>query len=86
MAPEDVSAALKERGLSYRELERRHGYAYSALCQVPHRPWPKGEQILAEALGMRAEDIWPSRYQRRARRAQELADIRAERNRLRAVK
>lgn len=26
------------------------------------RPWPKAERIIAEALGVPPEQIWPSRY------------------------
>ncbi|MFU2317843.1 helix-turn-helix domain-containing protein [Rahnella sp. PCH160] len=29
----------------------------TALCA-----WPKGEKLIAEAIGVRAEIIWPSRY------------------------
>ncbi|EEJ2444476.1 helix-turn-helix domain-containing protein [Salmonella enterica subsp. enterica serovar 13,23:y:e,n,z15] len=25
-------------------------------------PWPKGERLIAEALGVAPEKIWPSRY------------------------
>jgi Ner family transcriptional regulator len=26
------------------------------------RPWPKGEAIIANAIGVKKEVIWPSRY------------------------
>ncbi|WP_233358209.1 helix-turn-helix domain-containing protein [Vibrio cholerae] len=25
-------------------------------------PWPKGERIIAEAIGMTPQEVWPSRY------------------------
>ncbi|KFD16168.1 Ner family regulatory protein [Rahnella aquatilis CIP 78.65 = ATCC 33071] len=28
------------------------------------RKWPKGERLIAEAMGVRPELIWPSRYTR----------------------
>ncbi|MCD5733091.1 helix-turn-helix domain-containing protein, partial [Klebsiella pneumoniae] len=27
-----------------------------------NRRWPKGERLIAEALGIAPEQIWPSRY------------------------
>ncbi|WP_387691344.1 helix-turn-helix domain-containing protein [Photorhabdus sp. RM71S] len=27
-----------------------------------HRPWPKGEQLIATALNREPFEIWPSRY------------------------
>ncbi|WP_162265502.1 helix-turn-helix domain-containing protein, partial [Salmonella enterica] len=27
-----------------------------------NRRWPKGERLIAEALGVAPEKIWPSRY------------------------
>ncbi|WP_139385313.1 helix-turn-helix domain-containing protein, partial [Salmonella enterica] len=28
------------------------------------RHWPKGERLIAEALDVAPEDIWPSRYRK----------------------
>ncbi|WP_420890740.1 helix-turn-helix domain-containing protein [Dickeya fangzhongdai] len=34
----------------------------STLGNALIRPWPKGELLIAEALGVPAYEIWPSRY------------------------
>ena len=33
-----------------------------ALANTLTRRWPKGERLIAEALGIAPEQIWPSRY------------------------
>ncbi|MDI8936043.1 helix-turn-helix domain-containing protein [Salmonella enterica subsp. enterica serovar Anatum] len=32
------------------------------LTNALNRRWPKGEKLIAEALGIAPEQIWPSRY------------------------
>jgi Ner family transcriptional regulator len=61
---------LWERGITVRSLSRDSGLASKTLDAALHRPWPRGESIIAKALGVRAEDIWPSRYAARAKRKQ----------------
>lgn len=40
-----------------------HNYAApSTLSQALRRRWPKGQQIIAEAIGVDPAEIWPSRY------------------------
>ncbi|VEA63592.1 DNA-binding transcriptional regulator Nlp [Serratia plymuthica] len=34
----------------------------STLANALVRPWPKGEWMIAEAVGVRLAEIWPSRY------------------------
>lgn len=58
----DIVAALHKKGLSVKALSIESGLAPSTLSNALNRPWPKGEQIIAEALGMEPCDIWPSRY------------------------
>ena len=67
--PGDWSAArvvyeLKLRGLSFRKLAERHGYAASTLADVTRRErsYTRIEKIVARALGMKPEQIWPSRW------------------------
>lgn len=36
--------------------------ASSTLANALTRHWPKGERLIAEELGVRPEQIWPSRY------------------------
>ncbi|EJH2661361.1 helix-turn-helix domain-containing protein [Salmonella enterica] len=51
--PADIIAALKKRGKSL---------ASSTLTNALNRHWPKGESLIAEALGIAPEQIWLSRY------------------------
>lgn len=58
----DVVCGLWKLGTSMERLSREHGYATGALRNALNIPWPKAERILAEALGVTPQDIWPSRY------------------------
>lgn len=58
--PADVVAALKKRGTSLRQVAIGVGYTHVQAVLV--RPWWVVEQLVAQALDMRAEQIWPSRY------------------------
>ncbi|ELJ8739046.1 helix-turn-helix domain-containing protein [Vibrio cholerae] len=58
----DIIAALKKKGISMSALSRDNGLASTTLANALERPWPKGERIIAEALGMQPCEIWPSRY------------------------
>ena len=56
----DIKAALQKRGITLTHLAKKHGYAH--IQKVLTGPWWAAEQIVAQALGMRPETIWPSRY------------------------
>ncbi|MBA0211584.1 helix-turn-helix domain-containing protein [Pectobacterium brasiliense] len=43
-------------------VSRNAGLASSTLANVLKRHWPKGERLIAEALGSSPEQVWPSRY------------------------
>ncbi|EAW0681737.1 helix-turn-helix domain-containing protein [Salmonella enterica] len=58
----DIIAALKKRGTSLSAVSRKSGLASSTLANALIRNWPKGERLIAEALGIAPEQIWPSRY------------------------
>ena len=60
--PADIIAALKKRGTNLAELSRASGLASSTLGNALNRSWPKGEKLIAEALDMPPQAIWPSRY------------------------
>ncbi|EIW9289670.1 helix-turn-helix domain-containing protein [Klebsiella pneumoniae] len=60
--PADIIAALKKRGTSLAEVSRNSRLASSTLTNALNRRWPKGERLIAEALGVAPETIWPSRY------------------------
>lgn len=58
----DIIAALKKKGTSVSALSRENGLASSTLANALRFSWPKGEQIIADAIGVEASAIWPSRY------------------------
>ncbi|MFK9854714.1 helix-turn-helix domain-containing protein [Klebsiella pneumoniae] len=60
--PADIVAALHKRGTSLARLSREAGLASSTLSNTLTRPWPKGEKLIADAMGISPEIIWPSRY------------------------
>ncbi|WP_233965951.1 helix-turn-helix domain-containing protein [Pectobacterium polaris] len=60
--PADIIAALKKRGTSLAAVSRNAGLASSTLANALKRHWPKGERLIAEALGSSPEHVWPSRY------------------------
>lgn len=53
---------LRERGQSTRRLSRQHGYEVSAASVAIQRRWPKLERLIAAAIGVTPQEIWPSRY------------------------
>lgn len=58
----DIIAALHKRGSSLAAESRKAGLASSTLANALTRHWPKGERIIAHALELQPEVIWPSRY------------------------
>jgi Ner family transcriptional regulator len=60
--PADVLAALKKRGLSLAGLSVAKGYHPTAAGKALKQQWPAMERLLAEALGLVPQEIWPSRY------------------------
>ena len=60
--PEQIKAAVRMRGPSLDALSRNHGYERSACRYALRRPWPAVEKIIADALGLSPQAIWPSRY------------------------
>jgi len=55
----DVIAALHKRGWSINALAEAHGLAPSTLRSALDKPYPKSERLIAEAIGVPAEFIWP---------------------------
>ena len=51
--PADIVAALKKAGWTISELSRHQGYSSpGTLRRAIERKWPKGEEIIAEAIGL----------------------------------
>lgn len=62
--PADIIAGLRKQGTSLAALSRQSGLASSTLANALIRHWPKGERLIAEALGIAPEQIWPSHYRK----------------------
>ena len=60
--PETIKAEVHKLGLSLRALSLRAGYSKDSLKSVLRSPCRPYQQIIADALGVRPEVIWPSRY------------------------
>ncbi|CBJ79500.1 transcriptional activator of maltose metabolism [Xenorhabdus bovienii str. Jollieti] len=60
--PADIIAALRKRGTTLAAVSREAGLSSSTLANTLSRPWPKGEWIIANYLGLHPAEIWPSRY------------------------
>ena len=60
--PADIAAALKKRGYTLAGLSTANGYHSTAVGKALNHPWRAVEVLIAEALGMAPETIWPSRY------------------------
>lgn len=58
----DIIAALKKRGTTLSAVSRKAGLASTTLTNALVRHWPKGERLIAEALDVTQEQIWPSCY------------------------
>jgi len=61
--PADIVAGLRKRGWSLSRLSIHHGYkTRQALSNALRHPWPKGERLIAEVLGVHPQEVWPDRY------------------------
>lgn len=58
----DIVAGLKKVGTNMSALSEQHGLSRGCLRNALYRPYPKAERIIAGAIGVEPQDIWPSRY------------------------
>lgn len=61
----DVVAALHKKGWSLRSLSRHVGLSDGTLKTALDAPYLRAEKIIADALGIAPENIWPTRYAKR---------------------
>lgn len=59
---EDIKAELNKRGTSMAKLGRENGLAATTVKNALDKHYPKGEVLIAKALGQTPQVIWPSRY------------------------
>jgi len=60
--PADIIAALRKKGTTLAAVSRSAGLSSSTLSNALSRPWPKGEMLIGQAIGVQPALIWPSRY------------------------
>lgn len=61
--PAEVVKELHIRDISLRQLALVNGYTSgTSLTKALRRAYPLAEALIAEALGIPASQIWPSRY------------------------
>ncbi|MCC6195681.1 MAG: helix-turn-helix domain-containing protein [Burkholderiales bacterium] len=58
----DIVCALHKQRLTLRKLSLLHGYTPKVLGQALHSPYPRAERLIAAAIGVAPQAIWPSRY------------------------
>ncbi len=62
----DIKHALEKKGWNILQLAKASGYSNaSALRKAFDSSYPKAERIIATAIGVTPETIWPSRYEKR---------------------
>lgn len=66
--PEDIKAAIRKRGTNLTRLARQIGLRPQAFAHVLRQPREAAERVIAEAIGVPASVIWPSRYESDGRR------------------
>ncbi|MCJ8303317.1 helix-turn-helix transcriptional regulator [Shewanella sp.] len=59
----DIVCSLHKKGITIKSLSLGAGLAAGTLSKALDRPWTKGERIIATALDMKPQDIWPTRYE-----------------------
>ncbi|BDI43988.1 MAG: helix-turn-helix transcriptional regulator [Escherichia coli] len=64
----DIKAELEKRGTNLSRLSRENNLRPRTLGNTLRVPYLKGEGIIAQAIGVQPEVIWPTRYERRSRR------------------
>lgn len=66
---EDIKAELRRRGWNLAKLSRESGVPHSTLkMSFFAKASPKGDFVIAEALGVHVHDLWPDRYDSSGRR------------------
>ncbi|HAT50779.1 MAG: helix-turn-helix domain-containing protein [Nitrospirae bacterium] len=57
-----IKYLLEEAGWNMAELSEKHGLFRTACSNALREPWPRVERIIADAIGVAPEVIWPERY------------------------
>lgn len=57
-----IVAEIHRRGMTLTELAKRNGLPIGACRKVNSQGHYKAQKLIADFIGHRAEDLWPSRY------------------------
>lgn len=60
--PEDIKAAIRKTGTTMEALGMSAGFSRSVVGICLRRAIPRVEALIARHLGLKPQDIWPSRY------------------------
>lgn len=66
--PEDIKAAVRKTGVSLDGLSRLNGLPDHACRHALYEPSQRGEDAIAERIGVPARLIWPARFDSEGRR------------------
>jgi len=58
----DIKAAVEKAGSNLSKTARQNGHHVSAPQKVRYIRWPKMQRLIADAIGVPPQVIWPSRY------------------------
>lgn len=66
---EDIKAAVRKRGTTLAELARTAGLSKQVLSScLQGRASENGDRVIADFLGLKPHEIWPSRYAKNGKR------------------
>lgn len=64
---EDIKAAIRKTGVTLTALSIAAGFSPSAVRTCLMTPIPRVQDAIARHLGLKPQDIWPSRYDAKGR-------------------
>lgn len=69
MHPEDIKAAIRKQGFTLAELAVRADVSKQAIsAAIAHRSSERVDLVIADFLGLKPHQIWPSRYNAKGQR------------------
>lgn len=69
MHPEDIKAAIRKKGITLAELATRANVSKQAVsAAIERRSSERVDQLIANFIGLKPHQIWPSRYTAQGKR------------------
>ncbi len=69
MHPEDIKAAIRKQGITLAELAASAGVSKQAVsAALDRRSSERVDQLIADFIGLKPHQIWPSRYNAKRKR------------------